>query len=123
MTVNPEQPVLDAIAELVDWQLEEGRRRGDGPAATGTADDLRQGALVVDIWEPRCSCCLDRTDVHAENMRRWWGGILSTAEILGTPDVFSAGELRADLEALQGDSSSTPGIDTINPANGEQPRR
>lgn len=30
---NPEQPVLDAIAELVDWQLEEGRRRGDGPAA------------------------------------------------------------------------------------------
>lgn len=27
MSANPEQPVLDAIAELVDWQLEEGRRR------------------------------------------------------------------------------------------------
>ncbi|WP_305780035.1 hypothetical protein [Nocardia nova] len=33
MSVNPEQHVLDAIDELVDWQLEEGHRRGDGPDA------------------------------------------------------------------------------------------
>lgn len=26
---NPEQPVLDEIAELVDWQIKEGERRGD----------------------------------------------------------------------------------------------
>lgn len=31
MSANPERPVLDAIGELVDWQLEEGLRRGDGP--------------------------------------------------------------------------------------------
>ncbi|MFC9432723.1 hypothetical protein [Nocardia sp. NPDC057030] len=30
--MNPEQRVLDAIDELVDWQMAEGRRRGDGPA-------------------------------------------------------------------------------------------
>lgn len=30
MTANPEQPILDAIDELVEWQLEEGRKRGDG---------------------------------------------------------------------------------------------
>ena len=118
MTANPEQPVLDEIARLVDWQLEEGRRRGDGPCT-----DLRQPALVVDIWEPQCSCCLDRPDVHAENMRRWWGGIPTIAEILGTPDGFSAADLQADLNALRGDSSSAPGIDTIDPANDEQPRR
>jgi hypothetical protein len=27
VTDNPEQPVLDAIDELVDWQIEEGRKR------------------------------------------------------------------------------------------------
>lgn len=26
---NPEQPVLDAIDDLVDWQIAEGRKRGD----------------------------------------------------------------------------------------------
>jgi len=31
VTANPEQPILDAIDELVERQLEEGRRRGDGP--------------------------------------------------------------------------------------------
>lgn len=31
MSTNPEWPVLDAIGELVDWQMEEGLRRGDGP--------------------------------------------------------------------------------------------
>jgi hypothetical protein len=27
--VNPEQPVLDEIDRLVDWQIEEGKKRGD----------------------------------------------------------------------------------------------
>lgn len=31
MSTNPERPVVDAIGELVDWQIEEGLRRGDGP--------------------------------------------------------------------------------------------
>lgn len=52
---NPEQPILDAIDELVDWQMEEGRRRGDGPlsdlvgpydvdvtAALATLEELRE---------------------------------------------------------------------------------
>lgn len=28
---NPEQPVLDEIDHLVEWQMDEGRKRGDGP--------------------------------------------------------------------------------------------
>lgn len=92
---NPEQPILDAIDELVEWQMEEGRRRGDGPlheveggyyglppsqefTTDALHDDLRRGALVIDIWEPKCSCCRDRPDVHAENMRRWRGLIDSS---------------------------------------------
>lgn len=30
MSACPEQPVLDAIDELVDWQIEEGHKRGEG---------------------------------------------------------------------------------------------
>ncbi len=56
--MNAEQSVLDAIAqleaeehpdeihELVDWQLEEGRRRGDGPASTFTPP-IATGSLGV----------------------------------------------------------------------------
>lgn len=50
MTVNPEQPVLDAIAELVDWQLEEGRRRGDGPAGVVDPVALRPEWLDGPSW-------------------------------------------------------------------------
>lgn len=40
MTANPEQPVLDEIAELVRWQIEEGERRGDHLPEDG--DDGRE---------------------------------------------------------------------------------
>lgn len=33
MSANPEQRVIDDIDALVDWQIEEGRKRGDGPTA------------------------------------------------------------------------------------------
>lgn len=35
---NSEQPVLDAIDELVDWQLEEGRKREEETDMTEIAD-------------------------------------------------------------------------------------
>lgn len=34
---NREQWVIDEIDALVDWQFEEGRRRGDGPRPSETA--------------------------------------------------------------------------------------
>lgn len=85
---NPEQPVLDVIAELVDWQLEEGRR-GDGPAGVVDPAALRPEWLDGPSWR-------------------------DMATMPGfTPQAHGL---------ARGDSSSAPGIDTIDPANGEQSR-
>lgn len=63
---NPEQRVLDDIDALVDWQMEEGHRRGDGPGSLTSAPIDRSippgnphvraalwnriSALVGDFW-------------------------------------------------------------------------
>lgn len=55
MTAKPEQPVLDAIDELVDWQLKEGRWREYCPTFPEMDNTARDEAIEVflgDIQEP-----------------------------------------------------------------------
>ena len=167
--MNPEQHVLDAIdalehdeiAELVTWQLEEGRRRGDGPAATQMRTNRAapripyqewfapadapyrdhvqmepgdrvgwvdaDGALHVDAvrehredppgsdrWTITIGNPPAEPRTTAESVLAWLGACFPDGNIPGALD---------DPAPARGDSSSAPRIDTIDPANGEQPRR
>ncbi|WP_227979956.1 hypothetical protein [Nocardia spumae] len=88
---TPEQPVLDEITRLVDWQLEEGRRRGDGPESMGSGPSWRK--LLADDWAPARAA--------------WFSAVPEM--VIGTGD------------GPRGGSRSTPMLDTIDTASGERP--
>lgn len=67
--MNSEQPVLDAISELVDWQLEEGRKREDDPEGDdGNLDDALpdHAAILADYLraDPRLAGIPIVTDIN-----------------------------------------------------------
>lgn len=59
---NPEQRVLDDIDALVDWQIEEGRKRGDGHAEDPVAAMLR-------ILSPEQLADINATIAELEQLR------------------------------------------------------
>lgn len=117
---HPEQSVLDAIAqleaeehpdeihELVRWQLEEGRRRGDGPAAQVGIDRPAPWIPYREWFAPA------PPRSPAESALAWLRSNFPGAEHWPVRP--------ADRWTLTRGSRSAPGIDTIDTAKGEQPR-
>jgi hypothetical protein len=106
MTANPEQSVLDAIDELVDWQLEEGRRRGDGPEENF---EVFPG-LTTEQWRT-LNFTLDKMPAIADFLRRCEAaGIVEITESVDRfLRRFERGFRDAHVVAKPcGDSSSTP---------------
>lgn len=95
VTANPEQPVLDEIAALVDWQIEEGRKRGDGPITvvhngTVVSGSLREPQLIVD-WRLVDKSGWDSPSEALDALVRWANDILTDglSSDRGDPDAES----------------------------------
>lgn len=68
---NPEQPVLDEIAELVDWQMEEGRKRGDNRPEDHVA-------AMLSVLSPEQLADINATIAELEQLR---GGMRGPVQV------------------------------------------